>query len=171
MESLRLKSKEGSAKVVGALLCFGGALLLSLYSGKELHLFTPVIKGITKSSNGVAGGQHHMRGTLLLLGDCICYAFWYPIQVCQIMIQSFHTKACIYDFVGKRCMENKKFLHTRNDLSMEMHSNEGERVSAYPRRPYAEAFHNAVDVVDLLRAPPIEYRTYGTSEFCTRSAR
>ncbi|KAF7019461.1 unnamed protein product [Triticum aestivum] len=81
MESLRLKSKEGSAKVVGALLCFGGALLLSLYSGKELHLFTPVIKGITKSSNGVAGGQHHMRGTLLLLGDCICYAFWYPIQV------------------------------------------------------------------------------------------
>lgn len=44
MESLRLKSNEGSAKVVGALLCFGGALLISLYNGKELHLFTPVIK-------------------------------------------------------------------------------------------------------------------------------
>ncbi|XP_037474911.1 WAT1-related protein At5g64700-like [Triticum dicoccoides] len=87
MESLRLKSKEGSAKVVGALLCFGGALLISLYNRKELHLFTPVIKGITKSSNGVAGGQHHVRGTLLLLGDCICYAFWYPIQVCKIMIR------------------------------------------------------------------------------------
>ncbi|XBI96344.1 hypothetical protein VPH35_032639 [Triticum aestivum] len=68
MESLRLKSNEGSAKVVGALLCFGGALLISLYNGKEL-------------SNGVAGGQHHVRGTLLLFGDCICYAFWYPIQV------------------------------------------------------------------------------------------
>uniref|UniRef100_A0A8R7TP63 WAT1-related protein n=2 Tax=Triticum urartu TaxID=4572 RepID=A0A8R7TP63_TRIUA len=81
MESLRLKSKEGSAKVVGALLCFGGALLISLYNGKELHLWSPVIKGITKSSNGVVGGHHHVRGTLLLLGDCICYAFWYPIQV------------------------------------------------------------------------------------------
>uniref|UniRef100_A0A8R7TP55 WAT1-related protein n=1 Tax=Triticum urartu TaxID=4572 RepID=A0A8R7TP55_TRIUA len=80
MESLRLKSKEASAKVVGALLCFGGALLISMYNGKELHLFTSVIKGIIKISNGVAGGQHHMRGTLLLLGDCICYAFWYPIQ-------------------------------------------------------------------------------------------
>ncbi|VAH54078.1 unnamed protein product [Triticum turgidum subsp. durum] len=81
METLRLKSKEGSAKVVGALVCFGGALLISLYNGKELHLWSPVIKGITKSSNGVAGGRHHLRGTLLLLGDCICYAFWYPIQV------------------------------------------------------------------------------------------
>ena len=37
--------------------------------------------------------------------------------------------------VGNHCMENKKFLHTRNDLSMEMHNNEGESMSAYPRRP------------------------------------
>ena len=27
--------------------------------------------------------------------------------------------------VGNLCMENKKILRTRNDLSMEMHSNEG----------------------------------------------
>ncbi|XP_037479917.1 WAT1-related protein At5g64700-like [Triticum dicoccoides] len=81
MESLRLKSKEGSAKVVGALVCFAGALLISLYKGEELHLLSPVLKGITKSSHGVAGGHHHSRGTLLLLGDSICYAFWYPIQV------------------------------------------------------------------------------------------
>ena len=38
--------------------------------------------------------------------------------------------------VGKRCMENKnKILRTHNDLSMEMHSNEGESVPTYPRRP------------------------------------
>ena len=35
---------------------------------------------------------------------------------------------------------------------MEMHNNEGESVSMYSRRPSAEAFHNAVDVVELLRA-------------------
>ncbi|KAI5009708.1 hypothetical protein ZWY2020_011845 [Hordeum vulgare] len=86
MEALRLKSKEGSAKVVGALVCFGGALLISLYNGKELHIESPFIKGITKSSNGEAGGHHHLRGTLLLLGDCICYAFWYPIQVKVIKV-------------------------------------------------------------------------------------
>ena len=34
-----------------------------------------------------------------------------------------------------------------------MHSNEGESVSTYPRRPKAEAFDNVVDVVELLLAP------------------
>ena len=50
-------------------------------------------------------------------------------------------------------MEKQKNLRTRNDLSMEMHSNEGESVSMYPRRSKAEAFDNAVDVVKLLLAP------------------
>uniref|UniRef100_A0A453DDB7 WAT1-related protein n=1 Tax=Aegilops tauschii subsp. strangulata TaxID=200361 RepID=A0A453DDB7_AEGTS len=81
MENLHLKSKEGGAKVVGALVCFGGALLISLYNGKELHLWSPVIQCITKSSNGVVGGHHHLRGTLLLLGECIRYAFSYPVLV------------------------------------------------------------------------------------------
>ena len=36
---------------------------------------------------------------------------------------------------------------------MEMHSNEGESVSTYPRRPKAEAFDNGVDVVELLLIP------------------
>ena len=34
-----------------------------------------------------------------------------------------------------------------------MHSNEGGRVSTYPRRPKVEAFDNAVDVVELLLVP------------------
>ena len=47
----------------------------------------------------------------------------------------------------------KKILRTRNDLSMEMHSNEGESVYTYPRRPKAEVLSNAVDVVERLRDP------------------
>ena len=34
-----------------------------------------------------------------------------------------------------------------------MHSNEGESVTMYPRRPKAEAFDNTVDVVELLLVP------------------
>ena len=34
-----------------------------------------------------------------------------------------------------------------------MHSNYGESVATYPRRSKAEAFDNAVDVVELLLAP------------------
>ena len=37
-----------------------------------------------------------------------------------------------------------------------MHSNQGESVSTYPRRPKAEAFSNAVDVVESLHDPSTE---------------
>ena len=36
--------------------------------------------------------------------------------------------------LGIVAWKTKKILRTRNDLSMEMHSNEGESVSTYPRR-------------------------------------
>lgn len=81
METLHLKSKEDAAKVTGALVCFGGALLISLYKGKNLHLWPAIIKESIENSNKTAG-THHLRGTLLLFGDCVSYAFWYPIQVC-----------------------------------------------------------------------------------------
>jgi hypothetical protein len=95
MENLRLKSKDGSAKVIGALICFGGALLISLYNGKELHRSSPIIKVSPTDSNGAAGG-HHLRGTLLLLGDCISYAFWYPIQVHAVLIGCFLDHYGVY---------------------------------------------------------------------------
>ena len=41
----------------------------------------------------------------------------------------------LHSSVGNRCMENKKILHTRNDLCMETHSYEGEIVSTYHHRP------------------------------------
>ncbi|KAF8730542.1 hypothetical protein HU200_016958 [Digitaria exilis] len=63
MENLHLKSKEGSSKVIGALVCFVGALLISLYKGKDLHLWHEIIRGSRKDSNGAAG-RHHLRGTL-----------------------------------------------------------------------------------------------------------
>ncbi|XBI22263.1 hypothetical protein VPH35_063296 [Triticum aestivum] len=80
MEKLRVKSKDGSAKVIGALVCFGGALLISLYKGKELHLWSPIIRVTPKDSNGAAG-KHHLRGTLILFGAFSSYALWYPIQI------------------------------------------------------------------------------------------
>ena len=48
-----------------------------------------------------------------------------------------------------------------------MHSNErGEYVSTYPRRPKAEAFSNAVDVVERLH-DPTDPSTERTSPLCS----
>ncbi|PUZ41818.1 hypothetical protein GQ55_9G535300 [Panicum hallii var. hallii] len=81
MEKLRLGSKEGSSKVTGVLVCFGGALLISLYKGKVLLLGRAIVRAGQKDPNVAAAGPHHLRGTLLLLGNCMSYACWYPIQV------------------------------------------------------------------------------------------
>ena len=54
--------------------------------------------------------------------------------------------------LGIVAWKTKNILRTRNDLSMEIHSNEGESVSTYPRRQKIEAYENAVDVVVLLLA-------------------
>ena len=53
-----------------------------------------------------------------------------------------NVRASLLDgVVGNRCMQNKnKNLRTRNDLSMEMHSNKGESMSTYPRRPKRKRF-------------------------------
>jgi hypothetical protein len=81
MEKLRLGSKEGSSKVTGVLVCFGGALLISLYKGKVLLLGRAIVRAGQEDPNVAAAGPHHLRGTLLLLGNCMSYACWYPIQV------------------------------------------------------------------------------------------
>ena len=52
--------------------------------------------------------------------------------------------------VGERSISN--FLPTiTQDLSRRFIATSGESVSMYPRRPKAEAFSNAVDVVERLR--------------------
>ncbi|TKV96975.1 hypothetical protein SEVIR_9G465700v4 [Setaria viridis] len=100
MEKLRLRSKEGSSKVTGVMVCFGGALLISLYKGKVLLLWHAIVRAGHKDSNGAAG-QHHLRGTLLLLGNCICYACWYPIQVKVLGVYPWkHWSSVVTCFFG-----------------------------------------------------------------------
>ena len=54
--------------------------------------------------------------------------------------------------VGERSI-SKKLPTITQDLSRICIATRGESVSTYPRRPKAEAFSNAVDVVEHLRDP------------------
>ena len=54
--------------------------------------------------------------------------------------------------VGERSI-SKKLPTITQDLSRTSIATSGESVSTYPRRPKAEAFSNAVDVVERLRDP------------------
>nr|CAB3445236.1 unnamed protein product [Digitaria exilis] len=88
VESLNMKSKAGSAKIVGTLMSFGGALLLSLYKGVAVTHQNPVVAAhhaaapASSSSQVVTGtdGKSWMLGTVSLLGNCLFFSLWLLLQ-------------------------------------------------------------------------------------------
>jgi hypothetical protein len=58
--------------------------------------------------------------------------FW---EVFEAQLHVLMDPTMVGAMLGNVAWKTKKILLTRNDLSMEMHSNEGDSVSTYPRRP------------------------------------
>ncbi|XP_022637811.1 WAT1-related protein At5g64700 isoform X2 [Vigna radiata var. radiata] len=78
LEKLGLKSWTGRTKCAGAILCVGGALLTSLYKGKQFYLFHHSYHAHT----AIAPHPTHMlRGTFLLISSCFSYTAWFLLQV------------------------------------------------------------------------------------------
>ncbi|KAF4347429.1 hypothetical protein G4B88_029901, partial [Cannabis sativa] len=76
MERLRLGSKEGKVKTIGALLCVSGALLTALYKGNEFfishHHHSPII---------ITPHHHWTRGTIMLLASTLAYSSWFIVKL------------------------------------------------------------------------------------------
>lgn len=81
VEKLRLGSRGGNVKIIGTLLSVGGAMVVSLYKGRALHIWPSNFMIMHHElPNEEVQAHHWMRGTLLLLGSCISYASWFIIQ-------------------------------------------------------------------------------------------
>ncbi|KAG2265619.1 hypothetical protein Bca52824_072698 [Brassica carinata] len=73
MDTLRLGSNEGRAKLLGTLLGVGGALLFVFYKGFELHIWSThvdLLKSSGQSSGPATENQHHISisGVLMVFG-------------------------------------------------------------------------------------------------------
>ncbi|KAL1198261.1 WAT1-related protein [Cardamine amara subsp. amara] len=86
METLRLKTNEGRAKLVGTLLGAGGAFVLVFYKGFEIHIWSTHID-LLKSSNASeshaqATTNHHLSvlGVLMVLGSNVSFSLWLLLQ-------------------------------------------------------------------------------------------
>ena len=88
----------------------------------------------------------------------------YDMLVSSMMITSHNslcsTRAChlcidlvLMPLLGNVACNFKKIPTLTQDLSRRCIATSGESVSTYPRRPKAEAFSNAVDVVEHLYYP------------------
>ncbi|CAN6374846.1 unnamed protein product [Urochloa humidicola] len=78
IEALHIRSIAGSLKVMGVLLSVGGTMIMSLYKGKILHIWNPIINLHSEGNMDVA--SHQLRGTILLSGSSFMFACWYLIQ-------------------------------------------------------------------------------------------
>ncbi|XP_058086555.1 WAT1-related protein At3g30340-like isoform X3 [Magnolia sinica] len=80
MEKLGLGSKGGRIKVAGTMLCVAGALSVSLYKGKPLHIWPSHLHSHHISMQRMTK-KELVTGSLMLVGSCLSYATWFIVQV------------------------------------------------------------------------------------------
>lgn len=80
-----MKSKAGRAKVLGVVICMGGAILLTFYTG--IPLTSPhsraTTSGITNYANTMVSGKRTHRwalGSIFLMAGCLMWSSWFLIQ-------------------------------------------------------------------------------------------
>lgn len=79
-----LRTKGGKAKVLGTLICVGGALILSFYHGDVLNIGKSSVHWKYAEKTGTKDSINHVNlilGPFLLLVSAISWAIWLIIQV------------------------------------------------------------------------------------------
>ncbi|KAE9464627.1 hypothetical protein C3L33_03424, partial [Rhododendron williamsianum] len=77
MEKLRLGTRAGKVKTMGAILCVAGALTISLYKGKSFY-----IRHHSTHHKEISHNVQHnwTRGTVFLVLSVLSYATWFMVQ-------------------------------------------------------------------------------------------
>ncbi|KAM3736111.1 hypothetical protein ACB098_10G139000 [Castanea mollissima] len=84
-ESVGIKSKPGQAKVIGTIICIGGALLLSFYHGHTIGISEPSMhwtyaENMEKNSSTSSSHGNAIIGPLLLIASSLSWSVWFIIQ-------------------------------------------------------------------------------------------
>ncbi|PON42281.1 Plant-drug/metabolite exporter [Parasponia andersonii] len=83
IERVNFGKAAGKAKVLGALMGIGGALILTLYKGVAIQIWSTHIDLLHHNHNNASSspaGQNHMLGCLLAVASCLCISLWLIIQ-------------------------------------------------------------------------------------------
>ena len=75
-----MRRLAGFFKVLGTLVCVGGAMVISLYKGKAIHMWSFHFD-VLDDARVRAAVHDYARGTAFLVASCLCYAFWFILQV------------------------------------------------------------------------------------------
>ncbi|KAK9286181.1 hypothetical protein L1049_014564 [Liquidambar formosana] len=82
MERLGFGTLAGKAKVLGTLMCIGGAMLLTFYKGVEIDIWSTQVD--LMHNGQIRGGHvtspHKLLGSLLAVASCLSCAMWLIVQ-------------------------------------------------------------------------------------------
>ncbi|PON76356.1 Plant-drug/metabolite exporter [Trema orientale] len=81
LERVKIKEVRSQAKVIGTVVSFSGALLMTLYKGPVIDLFwTRNTNHQSSSSSGGDSDKHWVLGTLFILIGCVAWSCFYVLQ-------------------------------------------------------------------------------------------
>ncbi|KAK0575565.1 hypothetical protein LWI29_002819 [Acer saccharum] len=81
LERLNIKKIHSQAKVIGTLVTFGGALLMTMYKGPVINLIGSSRSSHHESSSDSSDNHEHwVAGTLLILVGCVAWSCFYVVQ-------------------------------------------------------------------------------------------
>lgn len=83
-ETAEIKKKPGLAKIVGTIVCVGGAMLLSFYHGHTIGLGESNIHWTyidTLGDSNSSTKSNFILGPLFLMLSTVGWALWFIIQV------------------------------------------------------------------------------------------
>ncbi|KAK2659528.1 hypothetical protein Ddye_006061 [Dipteronia dyeriana] len=81
LERINIKKIDSQAKVIGTLMTFGGALLMTLYKGPVINLIgSSTSRHHESSSDSSDNHEHWVAGTLLILVGCVAWSCFYVLQ-------------------------------------------------------------------------------------------
>lgn len=83
METLKVKSIQGTAKLVGITVCMGGVITLALYKGPlmKLPLCPHLYHGGQEHHHGSGGSTSWLKGCVLMVTSNILWGLWLVLQV------------------------------------------------------------------------------------------
>ncbi|KOM48458.1 hypothetical protein LR48_Vigan07g216200 [Vigna angularis] len=80
LESVKLKEVRSQAKVIGTLVTFGGALLMTLYKGPKINLINNPNSFQKDERQSLEDDKHWFTGTLFLCLGCLAWSSFYILQ-------------------------------------------------------------------------------------------
>ncbi|KAI3451037.1 hypothetical protein Pfo_007702 [Paulownia fortunei] len=102
LERLEMRRSTGKAKVLGTALGIGGAMVLTIYKGSNITLWSTNVNLLRHSEAATQSPvqQNLFGGSLLALCSCISYAAWLIVQTKMSQSYPCYSSTALTCFIG-----------------------------------------------------------------------